>query len=124
MNIPIKYKTILFYELVKKKYIYSKSKFWTNHKFNGWTGWANEDAPYALPKKSLSIAAFNPGKVIVLGADDREDSKHLKDRVDDRHSREIPIYLRQMKPHENKCVWFAACLYVHLQCPEDEKMMQ
>jgi len=72
----------------------------------------------------LSIVAFNHGKIIVLGAGNREDGKKLKDRVDDRHSREIPIYLRQMGSHENKCVWFAVCLCVHLQCPQDAKIMQ
>ena len=124
MTIPEKYKIVSYYDLIKRNKIQAKDKFWTKHKFNGWTAWNNEDAKDVLPKKSLSIAAFNPGKKIVLGAGDREDSKNLKERVDLKDSQEIPIYLRQMKPHENKCVWFAACLCVHLQCPQDAKIMQ
>ena len=86
MTIPEKYKIVSYYDLIKKNKIQPKSKFWTNHKFNGWTAWNNEDAQHALPRKALSIAAFNPGKKNVLGAGDREDSKNLKERVDDKDS--------------------------------------
>lgn len=70
------------------------------------------------------MAAFNPGDIIVLGAVNRDNGTNAKDRLDGRHSQEITIYLRQKGCHENKCVWFAACLCVHLQCPDDAKMMQ
>ena len=32
--------------------------------------------------------------------------------------------MRQTGSHDYKCVWFAACLCVHLQCPQDAKIMQ
>ena len=86
MTIPEKYKGVSYFDLMRRNKIQAKHKFWTKHKFNGWTAWDNYDARDALPKKSLSIAASNHGKTIVLGAGDREDSKNLKDRVDDKDS--------------------------------------
>jgi len=47
------------------------------HKFNGWTGWNNDDAKHSLPKSVLSMAAYNPGKIIVLGAGNRDNGTNI-----------------------------------------------
>ena len=39
------------------------------------------------------MAAYNPGKIIVLGAGNCDNGTNMKDRLDDIDSQEIPIYL-------------------------------
>lgn len=59
----------------------------------------------------------------MLGACNRDNVSNQKERLDPDDSHGIPIRLEQQRSHETQCVWLVAYICVHIQYPEDAKMM-